>query len=1269
MRFSVSNCASSRRQAFLGALVLSLVVLLASVSAFSQGNAGRILGAVTDQTGGTIAGATVTILDTARGTARTLTTDDSGEYNAPNLIPGTYTVRAETKGFKTAERQSIILEVSQELRVDLTLQPGEQTERITVTEALPMVETTNAVLGGTLQNQIIDALPLNGRNFENLIQLRPGTTMYPGGGPWAQSTNGMRAKDNVYMVDGVNSSDPWMGQSVMNAVMAAGDAGTILPIDAIDEFKSEQNPRAEYGWKPGAVVNVGIKSGTNSHHGTAYAYGRDGSWDANNFFVNATSATAPPVELEQFGGTFGGPIKKDKLFFFTNFENQRYTVGSNGTLTVPITAAGAGTATNNLMSACSGVAPASRSALSLQLAGLSSTCTPLANYPGLFAVNSGANSTSIADTLQNQNRIYSGLAKVDYRLTDKHSINALYFISPGNGVLNDAPNAQTNPVWMSNLYARSQAFSSNWTWVPSSSLVNEARVGYSHYYQSFLSVDHTQNPASYNFNGTTYNFYTGQANPLYFGFPQLTFTGFTGTLGASWPKVVGPDGVLQILDHVSVLRGRHAFKFGGEILNERSTTNVTANTKGPLTFDSLASFFGGTPGPGGSASLLVGNLVRNFSYGGYSAFLQDDWRVKPRLTVNLGLRYELSTVPKERNGLQGSFDPVRGLVQNSTPYNGDHNNFSPRLGFAWDIFGNGRTVLRGGGGILYEQLTLDAFQGIGNSFGLRTTPTGALVCTGGVSCVPGSGNIAVVNVSYSGTSLTGSNPGNIAYDWQNNSSSVPLYNFTATCGDGNTAIPGPSGFKPPPCNAMFVDQNLRTPYVESWNIGIQRAITNTLSLDLGYVGNHGVKLIGVINANQAGVTNVTVPAGTVVPGLGPIAAPITITTGPGWTPISGGSNLLTNCLQKLTSGACNATGASSVAAVANARPYSPQFPYLRYIDQFGNFDTSNYNALQATLTARNYHGLSLTTGYTYSHALGEASDQGTSGGLVVPPNSYGNFRQQLYTSTAFDMRHRFTLSGTYNLPGAKGFGQMLQGWALNFTSIIQTGTPWGVNDNRTDFVGTGETIRNGNPQASMGAQWNFIGNPSDFKAIHNFTSVNPLGNGSANGSLGIPYYPGLGNAATPTNNPACNSAAAGNVLAQASLAVLGCYALGNSVLVPPAYGSYGTMPRNPWRDQGFRNLDLSLTKLFSFRERWKIQLRGELFNVLNRANFTNPFGGPAGNAANLNPTTAGPGGAPVKGVPGVGFGAVQNTPDQASSNPVLGSGGARAIQVGLKLIF
>src|SRR5260370_4465228 len=310
-----------------------LVLLLSCLPAFSQGSTGRMLGTVTDQTGGAIAGAAVTVIDTERGISRTLTTDDAGEYSAPNLTPSSYTVRAEAKGFKKLERQNIGIEVGQEIRVDLTVSPGSQDQTVTVNEAPPLVETANATLGGTLNNAEINDLPLNGRNYQNLQGLRPGVMIQPGGSPWSQSTNTIRPDETAWMLDGVLNVNFCDSRPVGNAPSAFTDMATIIPIDAIQEFNTAENPKAEYGWQPGAVVNVGIRSGTNTLHGSAYAFGRSDSFDARNLFnpgpnpqgVCVPNPGLPAVcdkwqtELEQYGGVVGGRIKKDKLFFFAGY--------------------------------------------------------------------------------------------------------------------------------------------------------------------------------------------------------------------------------------------------------------------------------------------------------------------------------------------------------------------------------------------------------------------------------------------------------------------------------------------------------------------------------------------------------------------------------------------------------------------------------------------------------------------------------------------------------------------------------------------------------------------------------------------------------------------------------------------------------------------------------------------------------------------------------------------------------------------------------------
>ncbi len=324
---------------FRSAIALAVVALVAGLPAFSQGSEGRILGTVTDQSGAAIPNAKVTITDIDRGTTRTLMSDASGAYNAPNLTPGNYSVRVEFTGFRTSDRKDIVLQVGQEVRIDASLQPGQQTETVTVTGEPPPVNTTSAVLGGTLGPGTIQDLPLNGRNFMNLLALRPGVTIYPGGGAWTQTTNGLRPEHNVYLLDGITAIEPLGGQSTINSVSLAGDSATILPLDVIQEFSTQQNPKAEFGWKPGSITSIALKSGTNAFHGTASAYGRTDIFDARNAFLTTDPITGnaqkQEIALENYGGTFGGPIKKDKLFFFVAYEAQQYTVGNPAQFTFP----------------------------------------------------------------------------------------------------------------------------------------------------------------------------------------------------------------------------------------------------------------------------------------------------------------------------------------------------------------------------------------------------------------------------------------------------------------------------------------------------------------------------------------------------------------------------------------------------------------------------------------------------------------------------------------------------------------------------------------------------------------------------------------------------------------------------------------------------------------------------------------------------------------------------------------------------------------------
>jgi hypothetical protein len=317
-------------------LLATFSLLLFSVPALAQSTAGRILGTVTDQSGAAVAGATVVVTDVQRGTSRTLTTDDSGGYVAPNCCQGIQDScggegfqdeRAAERPCRGGHRRP--------RRLRSATRPGSQ-RRWWSNEDVPLVNTTSSTLGGTLSNEEINDLPLNGRNYENLLQLRPGVIRYPGGGFSTTSANGLRAEDNAYYIEGLFNSEPYSGQAIVNGAGIAGDSATILPIDSIQEFNLQQSPPAEYGWKPGAVVNVGLKSGTNKVHGSGFIFGRDGALDARNYF-NTAPATKLPRTLEQFGGSFGGAIVKDKAFFFGAYEGQRYNVGNSyGGVTSPI---------------------------------------------------------------------------------------------------------------------------------------------------------------------------------------------------------------------------------------------------------------------------------------------------------------------------------------------------------------------------------------------------------------------------------------------------------------------------------------------------------------------------------------------------------------------------------------------------------------------------------------------------------------------------------------------------------------------------------------------------------------------------------------------------------------------------------------------------------------------------------------------------------------------------------------------------------------------
>ncbi|HYL14431.1 MAG TPA: carboxypeptidase regulatory-like domain-containing protein [Terriglobales bacterium] len=1199
------TCLTSRNA--VRVLGISVGILLLSLPLFSQTTPGRILGNVSDQTGAVLSGAKVTITDVQRGVTRTVTTDASGRYVAADVPPGVYMVHVESKGFKTVERPNIQVEVAKDVPLDFTLQPGEASEKIVVLEEVPLVDTTSSALGGTLSNKEINELPLSGRNYENLLQLRPGVMRYPGGGFSTTSANGLRAEDNAYFIDGLFNSEPYSGQAIINGAGIAGDSATILPIDAIQEFNLQQNPPAEYGWKPGAVVNVGLKSGTNAVHGTAFGFGRDGAMDARNFF-NTSPNPKLTRTLEQFGGSLGGAIIKDKAFFFGAYEGQRYNVGNSfGGVTSPsmMHMPDNGTCSFGFAGDCADSIPDAIADLQLAPAGSGVIVSPASLLISGCALSGGVvtcngqgfpmNTTQgidIPNGFSNNVHVDNVTGKIDYHLNERHTINGMYFFGNNSGTVEDFPEYQSK--WRSKIHTRAQVVGGSWVWIPSANWVNEARVGYNRLYQPTLPGDLSVPASAYGLN-------TGVSGPFTGGLPRIGFGGyfFPGLGGFKWPKFQGPDAITQVVDHISYTKGKHALKFGGEMHYNRVRNAAYGNARGSITFlggvvspgppgsvtpasSQLEDFFAGAPF---KSSVEVGDPTLELDNWAYGTFIQDDWRATKRLTINFGLRYEYNTVPQEAHDRLGNFDPNRGMVQvghqiNSL-YKPDHKNFAPRFGFAWDVGGNGRTVLRGGGGLIYETVNWQSFVAFNNAFGPGSVPTGAPIDASGNTSggTITTGNVTVKNfLNYPTTWDTG-NP--------------PLYGTSVDCNAS-------------PCPIMTVDRNLTTPYVWDWTLNLQHAFTPNLSVEVAYVGNRGKNLTGIRDINQPPV-------------------------GSGWGTGPGGE--LTLCLASAPA-YDNCVADNNGGEEAN-RPFAVKFPYLANIFQMANVYRSSYNGLQVTLNARNFHGLSMVAGYTYSHALDDVGANWDFGyGSGLPQNSYNVGAE--YANSDFDIRHRLTLSLTYAVPGTRGYGQMLEGWEINTITTLQTPQYWGPIDLGTDAAGTGSLPVS--PPATAPIRWSFYGKASQFKS----------GKG-----VGIPYFAGASNASCAAQALTVDGGTLG--ASTASLNLFGCYAQGGSVMIPPPLGQFGNMGRNMFPDTGFRNFDFSLAKNFHFGERYRLQFRAEFFNIFNHPNFANPYGGQ--NGFGLNDPSVQP------------FGCGCATPDIAAANPAIGSGGPRSIQLGAKFVF
>jgi Carboxypeptidase regulatory-like domain/TonB-dependent Receptor Plug Domain len=793
-------------------MVLAFVVL-AAVSLVAQTFRGTILGTVTDPSGAVVAGAKVTAKNVGTGLERTTQTSADGSYSMPELPIGTYTVTISQSGFQTAVTSGVVVDVATERRVDAALKAGQVATVVEVSgEMLPQTETTSAELGGVLTTQTIENLPVNGRDYTKLIYLNPGVSGSPDqisdspGSFGTFSMNGSRGRANNFLLDGTDMNDGYRNDPAINEAGVFGDPATILPIDAVAELRVLSNYEAEYGRNSGAVVNIVTKSGTNQWHGSLLEYNRTSSvGGARNFFN--TAGKQDPFHNNQFGGSFGGPIVKDKTFFYVNYEGQRESGAQSGLSCVPDQAAINQAEAN----AASSSQPLSQPILNL----LARHPWPTPNIPGATAnldgtcnpPAPGAASENLATSTLFNNRVDSMIAKIDHSFNASNVLTGRYYFGDSD---QSFPFAQLAggllPGFNTLTPTRVQLVSLSFVKVINANQVNEARLGWNRFVEAFFPEDHNFNPSSIGLN-------TRVTSPFDFGLPKITVGGFS-VIGAtnSVPRS-RVDSNWHFIDNYSWKSGRHDAKFGYEF--RRTTIQlIQDNTfRGKLDFPDLTAFVEGLPDSG---KQVQGNTRRHSFENNHGFYIQDSFRWTSHLILNFGARWDYFGVVGEKNNLFYRLDPSAGgtLLPTRQLYDKDYNNFAPRFGFAYDVTGKGQTVIRGGWGLFYDAFAQDIFLG--------HIPYNCAFCPG--PAYTGVGPDAIGAAGLAGTAI-----------------------------DASTSVF--SGFSAL-SDYFGTNSHIRTPYTQNFNLNLQQQLGKAV-FQVGYVGARGTKLFRFRDINQPSQAQIT----------------------------------------------------------------------------------------------------------------------------------------------------------------------------------------------------------------------------------------------------------------------------------------------------------------------------------------------------------------------------------------------------------------------------
>jgi hypothetical protein len=992
-------------------LLFAVLSMLCAVStAFAQSSSGTFLGTVRDATGAVVPAATVTFTNQDTGFRREARTSAEGEYELPNMPLGNYTVNCKATGFKAVDRTGVNLQVDQKARIDFTLSVGDVAETITVEEAAPLVRANSSEFGEVVQKRAVQELPLNGRNYVQLVHLTAGvTTGQQGGniegagafvprGTGSFNANGQRGQNNNFMVDGIDNNESWINSTILQP-----------SVEATNEFKVyTANAPAEFGRASGGIVNVQIRSGTNEFHGSVYNYLRNSALDARDFFQRRTATSQrriPAFRQNQFGVTFGGPIQKNSWFIFGDYQGLRQGRGLNVTSIVPTAAQRSGNfgttaifdpITTRLNPNFNPGQAQSASNPQYLRDPFPNNVIPTARIPRPSRLlsnlypdpNVGAN-----QFFYSPNRIQNDDA---FNIRSDKVVNAAnnLFVRVSRGKnFTDLPGAMpapANPGFTMGPYAGGDTAQladaadfklTTWGGVVSDThvfrpnLVNEFKIGFSRF--DLFAVPKDMNIPSAQELGISG--VSEAVPPFSGGLPAIRPAGFA-FLGANTPiPSISVNTNYQLNDGMTWIKNRHSFKFGFQTIR-RHLNFFESQDPARGFFNFNAEFTNNTLGAGGSpiASFLLGyptQITRATLFGTFgirawehSAYFQDDFKVNKRLTLNLGLRYELFMPLTEVKGRFGNFnfDPVNPAVDLVPALGGDkyagrkvdRNNFAPRFGFAYSLNSKGSSVIRGSYGLHY------------------------------------------VSVHYAGQGAVGRNvpfmpiqnfqPGSL-FVGRNLTDGIPIPGFTVF----DTAAKLQAGAAAGQVGTVqAVDRDTKISYSQQWGLNIQHELRPGLLADIGYVGTRGLHLFSAYNMNQA------------QPGAGAIAPR---------RPLQAISN------------------------IAN-------------VNFLGYFGASTYHGLQAKVTQQFKSGVNVLAVYTFGKSIDDSIS--ASSGQTNRTAGYQNIndRRSARAPSTFDVTQRFVLSGGYELPFGKGkryasgvgngMNRLVGGWQLTTITTLQTGLPF-----------------------------------------------------------------------------------------------------------------------------------------------------------------------------------------------------------------------------------